>query len=420
MKYDVIIVGASFAGLTLAHHLPPGLKVLILEQKRQLNTGFESTGLITSVTRDLLKGFTDVDRFIPNKITTIAVVSPDYDKYFFSSSEKPWIYSTDTPGLIEHMAKNLPENVTLLRGATYKKRAIHHSAEHPVVVKYSVNGDKFEIEGRFLVGADGGHSRVAATCRTLSNNQRFLAGLERVFYGKINLGEQPDATVYHFWFGAFSLGYGGWLSPTVENGRPAFRVGLAKLGKDIAHMNKLDRFIDILIEKKIISIEDNKKPFYSFGSLIPIQGVLSKIYDQHTILLGDAAGFCGAFAADGIKGAVLSGQVASRLIPRHLDGDDSALTSYKSEIQAFNNMMTYYRKQVLYRWIWDRMKRDRTFHAMYDIIERQKEHFIDQFCDSKDKARGLLRLVLHLRNIPLLFKYSFYIFLDLFVKRRGH
>src|SRR3989338_1206773 len=94
---DVVIVGASFAGLTLGHHLPQGLRTIILDRKTRLDTAIETTGLITEATRELFKQFCDVDRFIPNRITTIGVVSPDYNKYFFSHTEKPWIYSTDTP-----------------------------------------------------------------------------------------------------------------------------------------------------------------------------------------------------------------------------------------------------------------------------------------------------------------------------------
>src|SRR6185295_19213749 len=100
MQYDVIIVGASFAGLALAHHLPRSLRVLILDRKRALDAAVESTGLITIATKKLFAEFTDVEKFIPNDITTIGVVSPEYEKYFFSHTELPWIHSTDTPKLL--------------------------------------------------------------------------------------------------------------------------------------------------------------------------------------------------------------------------------------------------------------------------------------------------------------------------------
>ena len=67
-------------------------------------------------------------------------------------------------------------------------------------------------------------------------------------------------------------------------------------------------------------------------------------YDDHSLLLGDAAGLCGAFAADGIKGAVVSGQVAARLIPEVLEGNPAALKRYYPEIQKNNKLMSYYYK----------------------------------------------------------------------------
>ena len=56
-NYDVIIIGASFSGLTLAHHLPKDLNVLILDKKKNLDSFVETTGLITEVTYQLFKDF---------------------------------------------------------------------------------------------------------------------------------------------------------------------------------------------------------------------------------------------------------------------------------------------------------------------------------------------------------------------------
>ena len=419
MKYDIVIIGAGFSGLTLAHHLPRDYKILVLDKKLHLDSGVESTGLITSATRNLLSEFVDVDRFIPNKINTIGVVSPDYDKHFFSHTKKPWVYSTDTPNLLAHMAKTLPSNVTVKVQCSFKTSNVKKTDEdYPVKIHYKHNGKSYNVSAKFLVGADGAHSAVAAHNKHLSRNKTFLAGLEKVFYGHIDLGQHPKNTVYHFWFGEFSLGYGGWLSPTIIDGKQAFRVGLAKLEKGIKNLSKVDDFIQILLKKRIINIKKNAKSIYTFGSLIPIDGVLKNIYDNHTILLGDAAGFCGAFAADGIKGAVVSGKVVAKLLPKHLNGDKKALSRYKSKIQKYQKLIRYYRKQKFYRWVWDRMQRDRTFHAMYDLIEGRKDDFLHQFCDSKDKAKSLTRVVLTFGNLPKLIKYAVYILIDMILGKK--
>lgn len=412
---DILIIGASFSGLTLGHHLPSHLKIIIFDRKTRLDTAIETTGLITQHTKDLFETFIDVNDYIPNRITTIGVVSPNYNKYFFSHTDKPWIYSTDTPQLVKHISEKLPTHVELRLGTGLLTYETQENGEYPVVATYLHQGEKKQIAAKFLVGADGSHSAVAKLNPNLSKNKKFLAGHEKVFYGDILFGDHPDNTIYHFWFGEFSLGYGGWLSPTIINGKKAFRLGLAKLEKDIKDLKKIDEFIQILLQNKIIQIEGEvNKPIVAFGHLIPIGGILPQVFDKHTALIGDAAGFCGAFAADGIKGSVVSGKVMGELLPKYLAGNKTALEKYHNKMQEYNKLITYYRKQVLYRFLWNRMKSNRTFHAMFDLVARQKDNFLYQFCDSKDKQKSLIKVVLKIKNIPQLLKYGWFMMLDLF------
>ena len=411
-KYDIVIVGASFAGLTLAHHLPREMSVLILERKKAVDDYVESTGLVTTTTYELLKDFIDIDQFVPNRVDRIAVVSPDYNKYFISKSQEPWIYTTDTRALMAHLAKTTPSNVTVLTKAHFKDFEVM-DGDQSVRVNYSQNNQAQTIEAKFIVGADGANSRVAAINPNLSQNETFLAGLEKEYYGSINLGDNPEKTVYHFWFGQFSLGYGGWLSPTLVDGKKGFRVGLAKRAKDKGGPEKLKQFLQILDDKKIVSIKPDTECAHAFGSMIPIGGVLKNISDQHSALIGDAAGLCGAFAADGIKGALLSAKIMAKLIPDHLNGDTEALSRYKAEIEKFQKLLTYYKKQVLYRWVWDRMKRDHTFHAMYDIIAAEKESFLDQYCNSRADGKGLSSVLIRPKHSLKLLKFGLFLLGDI-------
>jgi flavin-dependent dehydrogenase len=265
---DIFVVGACFAGLSFAHHSSPESRVIIIDRKTRLDDAIESTGLVTQATKDLLASFCDIEQFLPNHITTIGVVSPDYKKYFFSHTEKPWIYSTDTPKLVQHLSETLPKNVELRLGAGLLSYVIEDKNEYPVLVTYLQSGEKKQIRAKFIVGADGSHSLVAKLNPVLSQNRRFLAGHEKVFYGEITFGEHSDNTIYHFWFGEFSLGYGGWLSPTFINGKKAFRLGLAKLSADSRDLKRIDEFISILVEKQIIRIDgDPNKPVVGFGHL---------------------------------------------------------------------------------------------------------------------------------------------------------
>ena len=405
--FDVVIVGGSFSGLSLAHHLPRDYKVLVVDAKPSAGATVESTGLITEHTRSEFLSFFDVDQHITNKITAIGVVAPSFDDFFFSHTKEPWIYQTDTRGLMKDLAAKLPANVTLRTGTAFI------GVQKDVELLHA--GKKYSVGCRFLVGADGGHSKVASVVHGLDRNKKFLFGYEQVFFGEVHLGPCPEETIYHYWFGEFSLGYGGWLSPTVVNGRKAFRIGLAKLMKDRGDAHELlKKFTKKLLDRGDISIEgDVLKPDYVFGSHIPIGGVLKTIHRGNVLLVGDAAGFCGAFAADGIKGSVVSGKEGAKVIDWYLSGDHAALKMLKPLMNRHKSLLDYYKKQLRYRLIWDLMKKNRTFRAMYKVIEAEKERFLEQFCDSKDTRRSLAWTVLKLKHVPKLTVYSWFILMDL-------
>lgn len=410
--FDVIIVGASFSGLALAHHLPRNLRILVCDVKPAVGSSVESTGLITQRTRDEIADFFDVDRHITNPIDAICVVAPGFKDHFVSRVEEPWIFQTDTRGLVAGLAQALPPNVTVMPGMALVGVGFRDGRVARVTLQN--NGDRIEFATRFLVGADGGRSKVASLVPGLQQNRRFLFGFERVIPGRVLLGIEPEKTIFHYWFGEFSLGYGGWLSPTRILGRPAFRVGLAKNMRDRGDAAALtDAFLAKLAEAGHVSFDPTDAAgAYAFGGLIPIGGTLRRISKNNVMLIGDAAGFCGAFAADGIKGSVVSAKEAAPLIAAYLKGVEAAPSRLKPAMQRHGGLLAYYNRQLRYRWIWDMMRRDRTFRAMYDVIAAEKEGFLHQFCDSKDTRRSLVRVVLKPRHVWRLARYAWCIFID--------
>jgi len=400
--YDVVIVGASFAGLTLAHHLPNQLRVLVVDAKPAAGSTVESTGLITTKTYQLFKTFFPIDDYITNPISAICVVAPNFTDQFVSQTREPWIYQTDTKALVRALAQSVPSHVTVQTKTVFVDAK---DTDNQTVVTLQTQGEPArQVACRVLVGADGSHSKVAQESVGLDRNNSFLFGFERVYFGKVTLGPIPAETIYHYWFGEFSLGYGGWLSPTVVDGRPAYRIGLAKLMRERGKASELlKKFTQRLIDDGTITLDGSiDSPDYAFGSLIPIGGVLKHTVAGNRVLIGDAAGYCGAFAADGIKGSLASAKIASELIPRFLGGDMCALTELPRRMDSDYALIAYYRRQMRYRWIWDQMKRDRSFTALFSIIQREQETFVDQFCDSKDTHRSLMWTVLKVKHSMLL------------------
>lgn len=417
--FDVVIVGASFSGLTLAHHLPKHLRVLVVDAKPSAGSSVESTGLITSKTREEFTSFFPIDRFITNPITSICVVAPNFSDYFVSKTEGAWIYQTDTKALIKELADTLPSHVTFLPATVFLGV---DSPIKPTRVRLRSKGEAERVVGvRVLVGADGSHSKVAQEVDGLDRNRRFLFGYEQVFFGDVHLGPNPAETIYHYWFGEFSLGYGGWLSPTLVDGKKAFRIGLAKLEKDRGDAKTLmQTFTGRLVQDGVLTIEGEiSEPGYVFGSLIPIGGTLRFVATDTTVLIGDAAGYCGAFAADGIKGSVISAKEVVPLIERALSGDRQALRELPRRIEKHGGLLSYYKRQQRYRWVWDLMKRNRTFRAMFEVIQAEKTSFLHQFCDSKDTRKSLAWVVLKVRHIPRLMRFSWCLLLDMCFPKRS-
>ncbi|MBI4835787.1 MAG: NAD(P)/FAD-dependent oxidoreductase [Candidatus Abawacabacteria bacterium] len=417
-QYDVVICGASFGGITLALHLGRHLKVLLIDRKPVIGSQVESTGLITEHTRQIFAQFFDIDRYITNPITSIAVIATNFKNHFISETDHNWIYQTDTRNLVRALADSLPENVTVLTGCSLQT---YQQIGERLTINLKHKDAPLTVETKFLVGADGGHSKVAESHDRLSKNRRFLFGIEQVYLGEVLLGKEPEKTIYHFWFGEFSLGYGGWLSPTIIDGKKAFRIGLAKLFTD--EMNQsgklLQEFVQKLLAEKIIAIDaDNTKPVFAFGSGIPIAGPLKKIIDKNVMLIGDAAGLCGAFAADGIKGAIVSGIEGAKLIEEYFQGKSLHSKQLHAAVNNYNQLMAYFHKQLRYRWIWDQMKRNDTFDTMFKVIEAEKNNFLQQFCDSKDRRRSLIWTVLKAKHCIRLAKYSILVLRDMILGKR--
>lgn len=409
MSYDVIIIGASFSGLTLARHLPSSLRVLIVDSKPSIGSTVESTGLITVETRKLFASFFDIDRYITNPIRTISVIAPDFSSYFESSSKDSWIYQTDTRGLMAALGSNLPANVEVMTSWMFRGMEVSKGSSEAILVS---GGQEKRFGYRVLVGADGGRSTVARSIPALDAHRRFLYAHERVYFGDVLFGSRPEETIYHYWFGVFSLGYGGWLSPTMIDGKPAFRIGLAKLAESRGEASVLtDQFVEKLVDIGHIRLSETQSS-YRFAGMIPIDGAMRRIASDNVLLIGDAAGYCGAFAADGIKGSLVSGIEGAKCIVEYLGGDHDALLRLPDRINAYGGLIDYYRRQVRYRMLWDLMKSNRSFFALFDIIKREKEAFLDKFCDSKDRQTSLIRIVLKPRHFVRCLKYGCSVLLD--------
>ena len=291
--YDLAIVGAGFAGLVCARSAAlRGLRTLVMERQPLPGFRIHTTGLLVKEVAErweaparLTRRIRGVRLYGPS-LSSIDLESPGY--YFLA---------TDMPRLMSWLAREAGRAGAYLRyGATFQGVSPH--------------GDRVALSGhdattRYLVGADGPHSRVARACG-LGRNTEFLVGVEAEVTGLRGL--EPDR-LHCFLDARMMPGYIGWAFIGVGG---IAQVGLAcrrPTRPDLnAFIQRLGRVCDI----------DEAKVSGRRGGLIPVGGRVAPFGDERTLLIGDAAGIVSPLTAGGIHTALDSGWRAGHAVADHL------------------------------------------------------------------------------------------------------
>jgi len=336
MEYDVIVVGASFAGAACAlAAAQSGLRVCVLERKRDPGVKLRTTGIIVREAAErtllnqlppqLVRRVEQVRLYAPN-LRQVALAAPGY--YFLT---------TDTPGVMRWLAERLSAHGVDLRLGTPFTGATH-----------SGGGWRVDGVGRtpWLVGADGARSRVAERCG-LGAVRGFLYGVEYEFPGA-SLAE-PGA-LHCFISKRYAPGYIGWIaqSPT------GIQAGLA-LRHDPRHARVPDLDGFLLRVGHVGGLPRKLRPGPTRAGLIPCSGPVWPLARDGAILTGDAAGIVSPVTAGGIHSAWAHGWAVGRAIAARLQGGAVA-----PEQVAADAAPRFRTKRAL-RWAYDRLQFDWPF-----------------------------------------------------------
>jgi len=195
---------------------------------------------------------------------------------------------------------------TLAAGAQYKNiRTIEAISEDGSGVSLCVDGDI--LRSRFLVGADGVHSRVRQLTDR-GNGWFWRAFALEATVPVTNATEQELV----FDFAPVRDGY-GWIFPK----RDHLNVGLYSYSQD----EKIDRSrLAAYVRNRIAgaSADDVIGQYAGFGA------AQHKILPTRIFLVGDAGGFVDPLTGEGIYFAVASGQAAAEAIEADLGGRETA------------------------------------------------------------------------------------------------
>lgn len=364
--FDVIVVGASFGGLSFAGVAAAlGLRVLVIERDAVVGGVVRTTGVLFSDVLD----YVDVPaQFLMNAVRRIQLQPPDRDPITISSRACRF-FMADVPGMLRWMATQAEE-----RGVTVQSNVQFQDATREpdglmriAAVSSSDSKEQYTYSARFLIGADGTRSRVAKSMG-LDQNTRYLAGAEWL----IENVELDRETFYLIMSHTLAPGYCVWLAPHGD----IVALGVAGHTRDYNPSASLKTALTLFHDVTDLS---NALVVERKAGIIPVGGRLRRVYRDDSrgraLLLGDAAGLCGAATGGGIYPALISGKLAAHAVASEvLDGAKGVVKAYERNLLRAGNLGHYLRIEDWLRYALDSMKSDADVAMLYGFFETPQGH----------------------------------------------
>lgn len=288
MKYDVVIIGASSAGVYAAEILAKkGKKVAVFERA----VSFNPARRIYIITPGLNRVMPDVEPdLIGHEITS----------FHLQTGEKNAVIELSSPDLIVERSQLIK---TLLNRAKKAGVDIHFGSEFldlqtengNTLIKVRSSAGEILIEADYLIGADGVNGAVGKAADLP------MPIVVPLLQAEIKLPENWDSSVTKVWFDVKDTPYFYWLIPeSTEKGV----VGLiAEPGAEIRKL--LEHFLE----------EGNYQPLgYQSGQAAlhtPGEKLEKRVGDLNVLLAGDTAGQVKVTTVGGTVTGLLGGQAAA-------------------------------------------------------------------------------------------------------------
>lgn len=290
--WDAIVVGAGPAGCAAAYDLAAaGREVLLLDRAIFPRQKACAGGLTLKTVKALRYS---VDPVVRQKISNMRL-ERDGSRSSVLRRRSQYCYMTVRQEFDDYCLRQ-----TLAVGAQFQHiRAIEGVSEDPSSVTLRADGQ--ELRGRFLIGADGVHSRV----RQLTDGGQGWFWRAFALEAVVPVADAAKQELV-FDFAPVRDGY-GWVFPKGDH----VNVGLYSYAAD----EKIDRArLAAYIHSRFrtASAEEMIGQYAGFGA------AQHKILPTRTFLVGDAGGFVDPLTGEGIYFAIVTGQAAAEAIKADL------------------------------------------------------------------------------------------------------
>jgi geranylgeranyl reductase family protein len=315
---DALIIGAGPAGSTAAFLLATqGFKVVILDRKQfprpKLCGGLLTWKTIKTVEAVFQVGLQTLkpQRIIHHESRTYAV-SDRRRRTFRRNLDDPF-YLVDRQAYDHFWLQ-----CAVSAGAEFYPDSAVVEIDPDKQEAVTAQGEKWT--GRFILGADGVHSRVRHALvhaqRTSEPCREGIASCLECFVPKLNVRELPDCPVIYY--GYVPRGY-AWSFPGPDH----WILGIAALRTRVGRGLKTC-FLDFLSDLKI----DSPNHLRIRGHGLPYGNHLRSPGHGSILLVGDAAGLADPFLGEGIYYAHRSAQLAAQAAIEAYRRPDAALSRY--------------------------------------------------------------------------------------------
>ncbi len=299
MNYNVVVVGAGPAGSAAARECAGlGLSVLCIEEHGTIGYPVQCAGLLS--TAAFAECRVSSERSVLNRVTGARVISGAGSELLIDAKvTKAMVVDRGT--LDREMAEAAADN-----GAEFRLKTAVSTVRGKSVVTRGVNGHE-EIGFDILIAADGPRSTIARSYG-MQRARIYLAGIQADMPGNCEpqyVRIYPDASPEFF----------GWSIPT---GPGRIRVGMCGCSQV---MERFDAFA-----KKF----GTGRSHLVTGTL-PL-GIMKRTYKNHTLFVGDAAGFPKPTSGGGIYTGVRSARHAAAVAALACEQgmyDDTVLAQYE-------------------------------------------------------------------------------------------
>ncbi|MBU0666681.1 MAG: NAD(P)/FAD-dependent oxidoreductase [Nanoarchaeota archaeon] len=387
IHYDVIVVGGSFAGLNFARCASIlGLKVLLIDQNKDIGSSIRTTGILI---KDIVEEMNIPRTLLPNTVNKMKVYFPNM-KYLEWKTKENIFFMSYTKDFLKYLARSAKEFGAIIETDTQYISGKKTSDVIEVIIKK--NSIEEKIRAKFIVGADGAHSKVAKDFK-LDKNKKFMTGIEKVYEHAKGVSNDE---FYCFVDKELAPGYLCWVT---KRGKETF-VGLAGHTKEFDIQHALCEF-----EKKTAVLFDFKraKLVQTKSGMIPINGPLKKIVCDKALLVGDSAGQIGALTAGGIYPAIKYSKDAANSVMKYLWlQEKNALKLYNK--RSFHD--SYLRTELILRKAYEMIENNNDFNNIYKTFKTKDGKKLMQIFlfEHGDKQHIILSELTEILKHPKLFK----------------